>query len=269
MNNSRWLVVTAVLAACATPDPVEPSARRELDQQSPVALYSARRYASGWVLVVEMKQISFRQSVTVHYQASDGAWLDREFEYLYPAGDTSLLFVDQLPALEPLRFAIHDQLYFSGGTGSDAWDNNHGADYRAGEGDVPIGPGMNIAVTDLAVVDGRLTGEVVVRNIVPDKVVRITYSTDGWHTVREVEAHYVHGGTTSGGVGELWRFEVALDAAATFVDLAAMTEQNGVQSWDNNFESNYACWHQDAGWQCRGRALLACTADGCQRSEFP
>jgi hypothetical protein len=278
--------VAAFAGSCDVPDPgegsetdaiegdIEPSggAGGKADSpDDPVALRYANLYNGGlnWVAVIETRQGFFEEHVSVRYQDAAGQWVEREGNFLRSlSAGHDLWFVDGLPAVEPLNFAVHYRVVTSGGLGSDFWDNNGGANYSATTLSAPLGPDVDIAVVDVGaqVLSGGsgyiLLAEMLVRNAALEKSVKVVYTFDGWATPLSAPAEFHEGGEQG---GERWRLGVVFPAFATDLEFAAMVEQDGRNAWDNDFGDNFAC-HRDANgtnWTCAGAGLLQCSASGC------
>jgi len=247
------VVCLALLCACGTPaNPAEQNASALADGAA-VALRYATLEDSGWAIVIEVQDDYFKEHVSVAYRTASGAWTERGARPLGTVGGGRELWVaDALPALEPLEFAVHYKAIFSGGTGADFWDNNGGKNYRTGRLHSAMGPGIDVAVTALAVNAQGLSASLLVRNLAYAKHVDVVYTTDDWKTTRKAAATYDHGGEDG---GEVWRALVPLDGDVSAVKLAAVAEQLGEQAWDNDFGKNFECTKKEA-WECAGATLV-------------
>jgi hypothetical protein len=250
-----------LLAACSA-EPASESASNSaqaLDDQDPVALRETHVCdgCATRTAVVETKGRSFQDKVTIHYRGPSGDWLDRAgtFAGSPPSaeGDRALWVIPGLPADGAFEFVVHYQQIFSGGTGRDFWDNAGGANYTAAPRDPALGPGVDVAATDLGFAPGHLTARLAVRNLSSDKGVSAVYSTDGWKTVQTADAHFDHG---SGGAAEVWTLDAPLAPGATSVAAAFVVRQNGGEAWDNAFGANYGCSLDPSGrTECHGLGL--------------
>lgn len=267
---------TAATAACAPSRSEETSddavSSAAFTEPVPVALRYATQYQVGdgnvkWVAVMDVEHRWFSERVTLVYKDATGAWIEREPATLAVVDAThSVLFVDGLPALEPLEFGIHYQAASSGGMGIDGWENDGGHNYLASRLRAPMGRGVDVAVTSITPNRSASGADVVsvdllVRDLAYDKDVEIVYSTDGWQTKRTAKASYQHGGW---GSGEAWRAALALEPDVNDIALAAVTRQAGGEAWDSDGGRNFTC-HRDIahGWTCTGSALVRCADAGC------
>ena len=249
------------LAACsagASPDAAGASAQA-LDDENPVALLETHvcNGCATRTAVVETKGHAFQDKVSIHYRTASGQWADRAAS---PAGsppsaegDRALWVIPGLPADGAFEFVVHYQQIFSGGTGRDFWDNNGAANYTAAPGDPALGPGVDVAATDLTIGPGHLTARLAVRNRSPEKSVSAVYSTDGWQTVQTADAHYDHG---FDGAAEVWTLDAPLAEGAASVATAFVVRQDGAEAWDNAFGANYSCSIDPSGrTECHGLGL--------------
>ena len=262
---SFFVSLTALVACSGSSSSAPSESSSNLTDEAPVALRFAKMTDSGWVAVVEAADRAFQEEVSIAYPDASGTWVERKGKPLQDLGNfTGLWFVDGLPSSEPLPFAVHLRDIFSGGTVADYWDNNGGRNYSAGHDHAPMGPGVDVAVTDVAVTaaggGSALVAKLLVRNLAYEKKVEILYTTDNWQTSSRTAGTFDHGG---GADGEVWTVTANLDASVTDVAFAASAEQNGQTAWDNGFGRNFACRKAGGAWSCSGASLVACTASGC------
>ena len=138
-----------------------------------------------------------------------------------------------------IRYSVNGKTY---------WDNNNGKDYRVGVGPRPIYPhivlgGSNV-VMDWLAADFNLRGNIVVKNLGYHKGVRIVYSTDNWHTVRELSARYFNSSWNVIDYGsavnqENWGFAADLPQGAKQIKFAVRYDVQGQTYWDNHFRADY------------------------------
>jgi hypothetical protein len=256
---NRALLLLPFLCACSAP--VEPAASTSSADSKPlVALRYAFQYDGGWAAVVEVADQFFEEHVSIVYRTASGAWTERQGQSLTALGDgRALFYVDHLPALEPLVFAVHYRIIFSGGLGNDFWDNNGGKNYSAGRLHAPMGPGVDVAVTELSGDPHGLSARMLVWNLAYAKHVDVVYTTDAWKTTTSAAAAFERGG---GDGGEVWRAAVPIPTGATRIELAAVVEQGGHTALDDGPGKGYAC-ELDGAWKCPNATLLRCDASGC------
>ena len=133
--------------------------------------------------------------------------------------------------------------------GEEHWDNLGGidTDYRlAGDfgGIAPVFRGPP-AILDQPVrlawasyQDGQFAGEVLVRDLAWNKAVTVVWSNDGWATIHELPAGFIH--TPLAQEMEVWQFSAALDPGDGEIAFAVRYETDGQVWWDNNGELDYA-----------------------------
>jgi hypothetical protein len=193
---------------------------------------------------IEVESLGLEKRVAVRYQKNDGTWGDVLARYVGPSR----------PGAELWSFETEPKTYSSRlGTefpfavsytvnGQTYWDNNGNRDYRLGGGPRTFSPSFLLANAPMAVLEsrwqsGRLSGQVVLKNLAFEKQLRVRYSTDGWRTAKEVFGAYQY---TTSVEGEYWSFAVDLDPNATRVDFALAYTANGTTYWDNNASQNYS-----------------------------
>ncbi|MGC3996127.1 MAG: carbohydrate-binding protein [Anaeromyxobacter sp.] len=130
-------------------------------------------------------------------------------------------------------------------------DTNGGAYYKLGTGYDPGVPMFVLAQSQVLLswaapasvmsssgvyTSKTVSGDVWVKNLAYQKVVRIAYTVDGWQTVQSAYATYTS--TEYPGV-ERWSFKYAVPVSTTEVQLAVEYQVNGQSFWDNAFGSNY------------------------------
>lgn len=279
------LLLAALLSApgCGAPDaPATVGATQAaLDAAAPVRLLYAKAYNYGcsscasWGGVIDVADLAYDKQVTVLARREGGTdFVETAARYLrkLPSG-RELWGFDGVGGIGRTELAIRYRV-----AGAEYWDSRAGANYPAyadlidGFGlvglDQPLGSGIDLAVTDIAVsppARGHATAtvsiEATVRNLAYDKEVAIVASTDHWATVRTGSGGYRYG---SG--GERWNILLDFDPGADGIDFAVSLRTAGREVWDNNFGRNFSC-RRDPGlliWNCDGLALLSCAgAFGC------
>lgn len=208
----------------------------------------------------QVANLAYAKQVAVHVKKTDGTWYDYPMSYDHTAGlnkevwaanfETTYSGVNTLPNTGPtieftLKYTVNGVTY---------WDNNNGANYKVTrDAGTYLAPGVNLAVADYAATvrlsPGQTTwgGRVSVRNIAPNKVVTLVYTTNNWATTQTAAATYPVGSYTSGysytpqpnTMGfEEWLFSINA-APGTQIKYAVSYTVNGQTYWDNNFGLNY------------------------------
>ncbi|MNN29041.1 putative phosphatase regulatory subunit [compost metagenome] len=219
----------------------------------PVQLISANLYAYKYGYVgfsgsVEVNNLNYQKSVTIHYTPGNGQWYDTPASYQGPtdsshekwnfavstySGDTTN---PQLQNAQNIQFAIK---YEAGG--QTYWDNNNGQNYSVSRYNLSStilgGPNVLRAFDSLS--QNTFAGGVFVKNLDYTKTVKIVYSTDNWNTTKEGYATYYGPANSDSSVQE-WHFSFNnIDSGVSQIKYAISYTVNGQTYWDNNYGSNY------------------------------
>ncbi|WP_054943111.1 carbohydrate-binding protein [Paenibacillus ihuae] len=219
----------------------------------PVQLTSANLYLYKYGYVgfsgnIEVSNLGYQKTVTIHYTPGDGKWYDTNASYQAPTDSTHekwgfMVSTDimnnnnpQLTNAQTIQFAIKYQV-----NGQTYWDNNNGQNYsvsRFNESSTILGkPQVLRAYDDLY--KNTFSGSIYVKNLDYSKEVKIKYTTDNWNTTREGYASYSMPGNSDGSV-EIWNFSFNnIDPSVTQIQYAISYTAIGQTYWDNNYENNY------------------------------
>ncbi|SDE63173.1 Carbohydrate/starch-binding module (family 21) [Fontibacillus panacisegetis] len=197
---------------------------------------------------IEVANLGYAKSVTVHYTTDDVTWYDIDAQYVAPTSSTHekwnfSIYTSSLttnhPELKNLNFVKFAIKYTV--NGNTYWDNNNSLNYynepntvfpnSAILGNVDVIKAYDFLYTD------TFSGAVYVKNINPTKTVKIVYTTDNWATTHEGYATYVNSSNNFNTV-ELWTYSFNVPGA-TEVKYAIAYSSAGSTYWDNNYGSNY------------------------------
>jgi hypothetical protein len=205
------------------------------------------------------------KDVTLFGELEDGQWVGltgpADIEYVGPAGagfDLYKIYKSDFIQTYSINWADEFVVKYVSPNGT-YWDNNDGANYTVGyndgmyldasAGNVRVGDYWLSSNRDFS---GSLWGRVFVKNIAPNKTVKLVYTTDGWATSAEGYAVYkpyynigyansIYNPNVNG--VERWEFNIELPVGYDKADVEFAVEYTaeGVGSfWDNNFGNNYA-----------------------------
>lgn len=122
-------------------------------------------------------------------------------------------------------------------------DDNNGVNYQIGGYSLPEAILNEPAVKMSEVAFGtnnNFTGNVYLKNLTPNKEVKIVYSTDNWATVQVAWAHYAYSLDRTNNYLERWDFDAPVASDVKRVEIAVMYIANGTQYWDTNYHNrNY------------------------------
>ncbi|WP_172203406.1 carbohydrate-binding protein [Niveibacterium sp. COAC-50] len=207
-----------------------------------------------------LKNLAYAKQVYVHLKRPDGSWTDVALSYqraadagreVWAGSYTDPNDTNTGPSFKTfdLEFALR---YVVNGT--EYWDNNGGQNYKQGRdtGSMLFGTNVLARIYDLNnpawIYGGRYYGSVTLKNLSPNKQVKVVYSTDGWQTTKTAWATFSNtfwfGGYSSAPNpnqygSEEWNYELDVGTTATKVEFAVGYIVNGTTYWDNNFGRNY------------------------------
>ncbi|URZ17144.1 carbohydrate-binding protein [Clostridium felsineum] len=205
----------------------------------PIQLYYSQRitdddYSIGHIEgYIAVQNLAFNKSVYVHYSLDGGkTWTDTPASYVktnssdnyevwnFKTNSSSELFGP--PIIYCLKYEVNGQTY---------WDNNNGNNYVDGAFGLSSLYTKNIK----AVVNNHkyFSADVYVKNIDGAKAVKVRYSTDNWTSYTDVDVN------TSNPSQSTWSIYQNVPDSTKQVQFAVLYEVNGIQYWDNNFDSNY------------------------------
>lgn len=209
----------------------------------------------------QLANLAYTKDVVVHVKKTDGTWYDYPMSYGYASGNNREVWtapfsisyngVNSLPDTGPvIEFALKYTV-----NGVSYWDNNGGANYKVTrDAGSYLAPGVNVALAGYAASIPMSYGElgwgshVTVRNLAPNKVVKVVYTTDNWATTKTVNATYTAGSWTWGysytpqpnTMGfEEWDFRLPDVGIGSTIKYAVSYTVNGQTYWDNNNGLNY------------------------------
>jgi hypothetical protein len=202
-------------------------------------------------VIAKVENLAFEKEVAVGYVDAAGNWAERPLAWQKNFGDHDLFTRDD-GTFSTTRYAFR---YSVGG--ATFWDNDGGADYRAGHAH-PNAVGGRIALGKAVARRGTqagggfvfqtswMEGEILVENVAFAKRVGIRLSRDGWATFHDTDASF--GGPVPVPAGasrvEVWKFktpELNLESGAPDFRFAVYFNdlQTGAWFWDNNFGRDY------------------------------
>jgi hypothetical protein len=210
-------------------------------------------------IVVRVKNLGFKKTLSVFGELESGVWdtLRSNARYLGPAGEGYELW-----SIFATRNAFHGDPKWADEfvirydvNGATYWDNNggsnHVAAYHAGPGMAPAAGNIRLNFDSYYSYNHSVGGSLFVRNLSPDKTIKILYTADSWASSSIAYATYNSQYFPSYGYPipspnrysvEYWTFNFDLPEGSSLQDVeyAIAYEVNGVTYWDNNFGNNYA-----------------------------
>ncbi|GIO84655.1 glycogen-binding regulatory subunit of S/T protein phosphatase I [Paenibacillus faecis] len=198
---------------------------------------------------IEVANLGPVKNVTVHYTTDDKTWYDTSASYVGPTDGShekwrfsistngSTTEHAELKDLRSIKFAIkyevNNQTY---------WDNNGSANYyNEVNRNYPLRSVIlgapNVLNANSTLSNGEFSGNIYVKNLNPDKKVKILYTTDDWATTREAYAVYT-GSLNNFNSVENWNYSINVPGA-THVKYAISYTTAGQTYWDNNYGHNY------------------------------
>lgn len=198
---------------------------------------------------IEVANLGPEKNVTVHYTTDDTTWYDTSANYVGPTDGShekwrfsistngSTTDHTELKDLRSIKFAIkyevNNQTY---------WDNNGSANYyNEVNRNYPLRSVIlgapNVFNANSTLSNGEFSGNIYVKNLNPEKKVKILYTTDDWATTREAYAVYT-GPLNNFNSVENWNYSINVPGA-TNVKYAISYTTAGQTYWDNNYGHNY------------------------------
>ena len=186
--------------------------------------------------IVEVKNIAYAKTVSIHYTEGNNVWKDFAASYVGPSTPGKELWSFNITTGKAPQFAIAYTV-----NGSTYWDNNGGADYtfadyvfdaRLTYPDISGATGLRDTTTSAVV------GNILVKNRSYQKIITVIYTDDNWATTKSAAATYV--ATLPSGV-EYWGFSAPVSAAAPSDNLQLAFEYVHAYgtAYDNNYGDNY------------------------------
>lgn len=172
------------------------------------------------------------KEVFIHHTLDDsGVWSDTAATYVTKLDDSTEIWKADIASTyeASVEYAVK---YI--GDGRTYWDNNNGNNYKykniLGIANVKAGrirrtySGLYIAVT--------------VKNLAPNKNVRLRYTLDNWVTYQDADFSYVS--EIPGTDSETWSINLNIDESKmNSFQYCVYYEVNGQTYWDSNFGANY------------------------------
>ncbi|WP_334073598.1 MULTISPECIES: hypothetical protein [Paenibacillus] len=209
-------------------------------------------YKNGYVGFsgnIEVANLGPEKNVTVHYTTDDTTWYDTSANYVGPTDGShekwrfSIFRNDastdhpELKNLKSIKFAIQYEV-----NNQTYWDNNGSANYyNEVNRNLPLRSVIlgspNVLSANSTLSNGEFSGDIYVKNLDPEKKVKILYTTDDWATTREAYAIYTHPLNNFNSV-ENWNYSINVPGA-TNVKYAISYTTGGQTYWDNNYGHNY------------------------------
>lgn len=192
---------------------------------------------------IEVKNIAYTKLVGIRYKNSAGAWVNSAAQYFMPSNPGKEVWIAYLP--EPsTSYAIYYTV-----NGVTYWDNNNGKNYSNARlrSDAQLGTALgDVQGTWSPAANGKpaaLNGDLLIKDMGPNKVVKAVYTEDNWATTKVGYATYKS--TFPSGV-QNWTFSLPTAATVTNskVQLAFHYTWTGGSEWDNSFGKNYGLHSQ-------------------------
>ncbi len=208
---------------------------------------------------IKVKNLAFEKKVTVHHQLLDGSWADYPATFMQNAEEGWEIWTANLgwniyymgPYTLGEKFCLKYEV-----AGQTYWDNNDGANYTLSQhGGYLLGSGFPLSAryasayqVGVSSTQAYITGVIDVKNLAPNKKLKVLYTTDNWATNGTMDAafnsqYYPSYGSpiaspNAYGV-EMWTFNGYINNT-TKVEYVLSYEVNGKIYWDNNFGKNYS-----------------------------
>lgn len=207
--------------------------------ESPVKMYfSDHRYSyHGFVAFTVYIQVDAQsaanKAVYVHHTVnSSDEWTDTEATFFTKLDNNTEIWKAEITSNYEhlveyaIKYVADGQTY---------WDNNNGNNYKykdiLGTVNVKAGRLYKIYSNDYSLC-------VTVKNLAPDKSVKIRYTLDNWATYQEEDLHYLS--PISETDSETWTIDLKLDTSKLdSFQFCINYTVNGQTYWDNNFGANY------------------------------
>lgn len=192
---------------------------------------------------VLISNLGYQKQIIAHAKNSYGVWVDLPLTFNRSVANgkelwtgTFLRDLGQADVEFALKYQVNGQTY---------WDNNNGANYhinafgtRLFNSNVSLNENPAITPTELVLSNGNTRGTAItLKNLGPNKVVKVVYSTNNWATTQTSLANFSALNSTLG--TEVWWFALNVGTTATSVDFAISYTVNGQTYWDNNYGLNY------------------------------
>ncbi|MEK4511393.1 hypothetical protein EJP82_03715 [Paenibacillus anaericanus] len=210
-----------------------------------------RFYKSGFVGFngnIEVENLGPTKAVTVHYTTDDVTWYDTSASYVGPTTSSkekwrfeistsnSTTEHSELKDLNFVKFAIKYDV-----NGQTYWDNNGYANYyntpnNYSPTSIILGE-PNLLNSHAYLIGDTFDGSIFVKNVSPNKTVKVVYTTDNWATTQEGYASY-NGSANNLNSVEFWNFNFYVPNA-TEVKYAISLTAGGQTYWDNNYGNNF------------------------------
>lgn len=192
---------------------------------------------------IEVKNIAYAKQVGIRYKNSAGAWVNAPAQYFMPSNPGKEIWNISLPETSD-SYAIYYTV-----NGVTYWDNNNGKNYSNAH--YRYDAQLGTAIGDVQgfwnpAANGNpaaITGDLLVKNMGTNKVVKAVYTEDNWVTTKVAYATFK--ATLPSGI-EYWTFSLPTAATVTTskVKLAFQYTWNGGSEWDNSFGKNYGLHSQ-------------------------
>jgi len=245
MKQKKIFALTLVLALLIGIFAMVPSASAVSDR--PVKLiYAKPGHTSSGVTAtgyVEVENIAYNKSVTIHYSFDGTDWLDCAAEYYKPTwgnyeawkfettGKPALLSQVGIVTIQfAIKYEVNGQTY---------WDNNNGNNYFVkvnkylpDQFDFGVGGVANYYAN---VYNGATEGYLQLKDLGDSKDVKVIYTTDNWSTSNQVNAQEQYSFYQS--EVEMWEFTLPTTSSNLKYKLSYTV--NGTTYVDDNFGNYY------------------------------
>jgi len=201
-------------------------------------------YFTNFRVLVENLSVTKLVGVWGHDQLS-GNWSFFPCSFSHYVKNNNEIWQSHVPNIQIDQFDVVYQV-----SGNTFWDNNVGFDYRLdtnaahtdGIGSAVVAPNV-LAVASSIDPSGKLSVQVLVKNLAFAKQVAIVYSVDNWATFHNVfgsfQQTFPPPSMPHQIQSELWSVSASLSPAASG-QFAVFYIVGGTTYWDNNFGLNYS-----------------------------
>jgi len=190
---------------------------------------------------VEVENIAYDKEITLHWKSISGAWTTTSASYVTSVENTNKEIWSASTECrfdnDTVQFAVQYSV-----NGMEFWDNNNGNNFTVAV-NAPLLLEQPVLLEKAATgtgggcygMCGYFYGEVIIGNVVYDKIVNITYSINGseW---RSLHANF---NTSLDNNTERWSWGINTGSSSDTVKFAIEYVADGQSYWDNNHGQDY------------------------------
>jgi hypothetical protein len=203
----------------------------------------------GWTTTgkIAVKNSGDNKDVVVHYTNDDGkTWNDISATYLKASSDGYDVYTFETP-MYPWNGYYYYKYSSSFAVKAESnlevlWDNNDGKNYSLISSNTGYSKNYILNKSRILLKSSYgnqigVHGDIMIKDINPNKIVTVRYTTDNWKTYKDINANKDSYYQPYDDM-ELWTFDI-MEKAENY-KFAIKYEVNGHTYWDNNFDENYS-----------------------------